>query len=146
MGFSDAILDTSLGTNLARFKDRHFLDAAMAASAMVAMADAHVSLSEQIAVDSVLENIERLNIFEPNKAVALHRQYVEAMVANSGEGEDKALTAIGRFRGDTEAAQLLMCIARYTALADQNLGNRERMAIRRLCRELDIDSEQCEKD
>lgn len=142
MSFSDTIL----GLNLARYRDRHFLDAAMAASAMVAMADANVSLSEQSAVDSVMENIERLNIFEPGKAVAVHRQFVEAMIANSGDGEHRALTAVSRFKGDSESAKLLVQIARYTALADQELGNRERLAIRRLCRELEIDSKSLEKD
>ena len=35
---------------LARFRNRQFLDAAMAASALVAMADGEVSLWEQVAV------------------------------------------------------------------------------------------------
>ncbi|NIP14198.1 MAG: hypothetical protein GWM88_05485 [Pseudomonadales bacterium] len=135
------LTDKILGTGFARFKDRRFLEASMAASALVAMADAHVHLSEQLAVDRVLENIERLNVFDPRKAIDLHRQFVHAMRANSGEGQDWALEAIGRFRGNEEAADLLIRIARYTAHADQDLSGSELMAIRRLCRELGVDPE-----
>lgn len=133
--------DKILGTGFARFKDRRFLEASMAASALVAMADAHVHLSEQLAVDRVLENIERLNVFDPRKAIDLHRQFVQAMRSNSGEGQDWALEVIGRFRGNEEAADLLIRIARYTAQADRHLSGRELMAIRRLCRELGVDPE-----
>ena len=133
--------DKILGSSFARFRDRKFLEASMAASALVAMADSHVHLSEQLAVDRVLENIERLNVFDPRKAIDLHRQFVQAMRANSGEGQDWALEVIGRFRGDAEAADLLVRIARYTAHADQRLSGNELMAIRRLCRELGVDPE-----
>ncbi len=136
-----SLKDTILGAGFARFKDRRFLEASMAASALVAMADAHVHLSEQLAVDRVLENIERLNVFDPRKAIDLHRQFVQAMRANSGEGQDWALEVIGRFRGNEEAADLLIRIARYTAQADQHLSGSELMAIRRLCRELGVDPE-----
>ncbi|NIP84578.1 MAG: hypothetical protein GTO03_03080, partial [Planctomycetales bacterium] len=79
-------------------------------------------------MDRVLENIERLNVFDPRKAIDLHQQFVQAMRANSGEGQDWALEVIGRFRNDGEAADLLIRIARYTAHADQRLSANELLA------------------
>ena len=64
---------------LARRRDRPLLEAAMAASALVAMADREVRLSEQLALDHVLERIERLSVFDPHTAVDLHKRYAEEL-------------------------------------------------------------------
>jgi tellurite resistance protein len=52
-----------------RYRDRTFLKAAMAASALTAYADGSVSVTERFKVDEILERLERLHIYDAQKAV-----------------------------------------------------------------------------
>lgn len=128
-----------VGDRYGRFRNRPFLEASMAASALIAMADAHVNAAERMSVETVMENIRRLNVFEPRTAIRLHCQFVAAIKANSRSGEALALRTISRFKGDEKAAEMLVNIAHYTALADNELVPEELIAIRRVYRELGID-------
>ena len=69
----------SVQERLHRHQDRAFLKAAMAASALAAYADGTVSLSERYSIDEMLENVERLNIHDPDKAVQILNDYVHAL-------------------------------------------------------------------
>ncbi len=127
------------GEGYARLRNRPFLEASMAASALIAMADEHVNAAERLSVESVMENIRRLNVFEPRTAIRLHCQFVAAIRANASTGEALALRAISRFKGDLKAGEMLVSIAHYTALADNELVPEELVAIRRVYRELGMD-------
>lgn len=50
----------TLRNGLTRFRNRQFLDATMAATALVATADGEVTFSELSALDSVLETVQDL--------------------------------------------------------------------------------------
>ena len=64
-----------------RLRNRSFLEATMAASALVAMADGEVKFSELSALDDLLENVRELQVYDPHVAVDLCRDYVEAIAA-----------------------------------------------------------------
>jgi len=55
----------TLRNSLSRIRNRQFLDATMAATALVAMADGEVTFSELSALDAVLETIQDLQIYDP---------------------------------------------------------------------------------
>jgi tellurite resistance protein len=50
------------GEGYVRLRNRPFLEASMAASALIAMADEHVNAAERLSIESVMENIRRLNV------------------------------------------------------------------------------------
>ncbi|MEK9644418.1 MAG: hypothetical protein VW547_02635 [Alphaproteobacteria bacterium] len=62
----------TLRRGLARFPNRAFLDAVMAAAALVATADGEVTFSELSKLDDVLENVQDLQIYDPHVAVDLY--------------------------------------------------------------------------
>ena len=59
----------TLRNSLSRMRNRQFLDATMAATALVATADGDVTFSELSALDNVLDSIQDLQIYDPHVAV-----------------------------------------------------------------------------
>ena len=63
MGTFFSEITTTLKNEKERFRNRDFLKATMAASALLALADGKVTISEQLARDYILENIrDRKNL------------------------------------------------------------------------------------
>ncbi len=123
----------TLRLGLSRFRNRQFLDAAMAAAALVATADGEVTFSEMSALDDVLENIRDLNVYDPHVAVDIYRDYADALRTGGEAARRDALNAVARISGDTDACDLLVRVAVAISRADGELTAQEREAIGDLC-------------
>ncbi len=91
--------------------ERAFVDAAMAASALVATADGEVSFAERSRLDDLLTKVEPLASFDVHEAADLFRVYAETIRADPADGRAQALKAVRPFRGDPDAARRLLRIA-----------------------------------
>ena len=69
-GFLNA-LKSSYSTQMQRHQNKAFLNATMAACALVATADGHVTFSETVRVDQIVEILEQLKAFNPVEAAEL---------------------------------------------------------------------------
>jgi tellurite resistance protein len=116
-------------TRVQQIRGRRFLDAAMAAAALVSTADKDVRLSEQFALDRLLERTKRLRVFDPRAGVELHRRYAERITADSGKGRRDAIDSISSFRGDEERGLLILYVAAVVARADGDLSEAESRAL-----------------
>lgn len=135
-------LKKSLLNELDRFRNRYFLEATMAVSALLAMADGEVSISEHLARDYVLDNVRELNIYDVHKAVDMFRSYAEAIKADRKAGKEKALNIIAKFSGDTAHATVLIRAGVLIAKADGNFSKEEKKIIGELCHMLQLDTSQ----
>lgn len=125
---------------IARIRDRRFLEAAMAAAALVSTADHDTRLSEQIALDHLLERLEKLRIFHPHRAVDLHRRFAEAIEADPEAGRQKAVAAVSAFKGKGNDALLILFVA--ASIARANFAPQaEREVLRELQDHLDLPPE-----
>ena len=122
-----------------RLRNRSFLEATMAASALVAMADGEVKFSELSALDDLLENVRELQVYDPHVAVDLCRDYVEAIAADVEVGKAKALQAVGRIAGDDKAARLVVQMCLVISRSDGEFSESEVDAVRDLCAALWLD-------
>ena len=122
-----------------RLRNRSFLNATMAASALVAMADGEVKFSEMSALDGLLENVHELQIYDPHIAVDLCRDYVDALTADAEAGKAKALETVGRIAGDDEAARLVIQMCLVISRSDGEFSESEVDAVRDLCAALWVD-------
>lgn len=129
----------ALAQELARFRNRQFLDAAMAASALVAMADGEVSLSEQVTLDQVLETVQELRIYDPHAAVDLYKDHVDALAADSFAARERILKTVAKLAGDEAAGSVLIRACVAIAKADEDFSPPEQVAVRELCRALGRD-------
>ncbi len=123
----------------ARFRNRPFLEATMAASALVAMADGEVKFTELTAIDDLLESVRELQVYDPHVAVDLCRDYVDAIAADADSGTAKALQAVGRIAGDDEAARLVVQMGLVISRSDGEFSESEVDAVRELCAALRLD-------
>ena len=65
-----------------KVRDRQFLEAAMGASAMLALADGEISFAELMARDYILDHVKQLQVFEPNEAADIFCVYAETISNN----------------------------------------------------------------
>lgn len=94
----------TLRISLSRIRNRQFLDATMAATALVATADGEVTFSELSALDTVLETVRDLQIYDPHIAVDIYRRFADAIVENAEAGRRTAMAAFGKIDRNHEGA------------------------------------------
>jgi tellurite resistance protein TerB len=123
-----------------RTRDRAFLEAAMAASALVAAADGEVALAELHSRDEVLDRIDALQAFDASDAVAVFRGYVSAIETDHDAGVKQALAAVARVGSEPGQAALLMRVAVAIAKADARFSPEEQAVIVQLAESLGAES------
>ena len=128
----------TLRNGLSRIRNRQFLDATMAATALVATADGEVAFSELIALDKVLESVQDLQIYDPHIAVEIYRNFADAIVENADAGRIAAMAAVAKIERDHEPAELIIRVAVAIAKADGELSPLEARAIGDLCSTLGV--------
>lgn len=121
-----------------RSKHKTFVEAAMAACAMVALADEEQRLSELITRDRVLVRIDELRSINHDQAVRVYDSFAHQICDDPEAGRARAMASIGALAGDPEAAGLVarMCVA--IGRADQDFTARERGMVEAICRQLDV--------
>ncbi len=128
----------TLRISLSRIRNRKFLDATMAATALVATADGEVTFSELSALDTVLETVQDLQIYDPHIAVDIYRDFADAIVENAEAGRRTAMAAVGKIDRNHEAAELVIRVAVAISKADGKLSPLEARAISDICGTLGV--------
>lgn len=128
----------TLRNSLSRFRNRQFLDATMAATALVATADGEVTFSELSALDTVLESIQDLQMYDPHVAVDIYRDFADEIVRAPETGKLSAIAAVRKIAGDADAADLVLRVAVAISKADGSLSPVEADVITELCEVLGL--------
>ena len=130
----------ALAAELEKFRNRHFLEATMAASALVALADGDVNLTELNMIDQALETIHELKIYDPHEAVDIYRDYMDALHADPVKARINILDEVGKIADDPRAARLLMRVCVAIGKSDDDFSDREKAVITDLCDVLGLDT------
>ena len=123
----------TLRKSLTRFRNQQFLDATMAATALVATADGEVTFSELNALDSVLDSVQDLQIYDPHVAVDIYRDFADGIDRDAEAGKAAAIAAIRKIAGDADAAEHVLRVAVAISKADGDLSQVEAEVITELC-------------
>ena len=137
-GFLNA-LKSSYATQMQRHQNKAFLNATMAACALVATADGRVTFSETVRVDQIVETLEQLRAFDPVEAADLFRDFCDAVLDNPKEGHNKLATILENMRGNQETAELLIRICLAVTEADGKSSLVDQIEIVSLCSLLELD-------
>ena len=132
------LLVQSLQLQGERLRNKKFLEASMAASALVATADGEVSFSERAAVDSVLASVQALQVFDVHDAVDLFSDFVTAIQEDPESGMSRALGAVTAVADDSEAADLVVRIGCAISRADGKLTEKEKTQVAEIATSLGI--------
>ena len=131
-GFFREALDT-IGLEIERFRNRPFLEAVMAAAALVATADGAVKLAELAMIDEALVTVRALKIYDPHHAVDIYRDYAKALHDQPVLARDRALKAIARIADEPEAAHILIKVALAIGKSDDELREPECDILGKIC-------------
>ena len=126
---------------LNRHRHRPFLEAAMAACAVIATDDGIVSFAERVRVDQILETLDQLNIYDPHEAVDIFNEYVDEINQSAKTGHARAMESVETFSNDPESASLIIRICLAVAEADGKATLADQIEIVTLCSLLGVNPE-----
>ncbi|MEY2666288.1 MAG: hypothetical protein RLZZ384_459 [Pseudomonadota bacterium] len=143
MNFNDFLSDlkskaSELKTQALKFKNKDFLDAAMAGSALIAMADGHISSEEKQKMIKFIENHDALSIFTTSDVIKAFQDFVGQIEFDKDIGEAKAYLAIGKMKNNGDAGRLLVRMIIAIASSDGNFDSHEQSVASKIAKELTL--------
>jgi len=124
----------------ARHRGRQFLEGAMAASALVALADGDASLEEGAEVGRLMRVLDVLRDQNPGEGVETYLRYIDKLRKNPSATNEVRAQVKAAAAGDEEAAALLIVICHAVSEADGIVRDSETEEIGRLAQLLAINS------
>lgn len=128
-----------LKTEALKFKNKDFLNAAMAGSALIAMADGSISSEEKQKMVKFIESNDTLSIFTTSDVIKAFQDFVGQLEFDKDIGEAKAYQALGKMKSNAQAARLLVRMIIAIASSDGNFDDKEKKVAVKIAKELGID-------
>lgn len=128
-----------LKTEALKFKNKDFLNAAMAGSALIAMADGSVNAEEKQKMIKFIESNESLSIFPTSDVIKAFQDFIGQLEFDKDIGEAKAYQALGKMKSNAEASRLLIRMIIAIASSDGRFDDLERIVAVKIAKELGLD-------
>lgn len=149
MSFSNFLsgLKTKAGelkTEAMKYKNKDFLNAAMAGSALISMADGSVSPEEKQKMIKFIESNDALSVFTTSDVIKAFQEYVNQLEFDKDIGEAKAYQALGKMKSNVDASRLLVRMIIAVASSDGNFDANEKMVASKIAKELGINPSEFE--
>lgn len=129
---------SELKADVLKYKNKDFLHAAMAGSALVSMADGSVSAEEKQKMIKFIENNEALSVFTTSDVIKSFQEFVSQLEFDKDIGEAKAYQALGKMKSNAEASRLLVRMIIAIASSDGNFDANEKAVASKIAKELGI--------
>lgn len=123
----------------ARHRGRAFLDGAMAAAALVALADGDASLEEGAEVGRLMRVLQMLRDHDPTNGVESYLRHVDALRKDPTGVAKVRAKVVAAAAGDAEAAALLIVICHAISESDGIVRASEIAEIRTLAHLVGVD-------
>jgi tellurite resistance protein TerB len=130
---------SELKTEALKFKNKDFLNATMAGSALVAMADGVITPEEKQKMIKFIEAHDALSIFTTIDVVNAFQTYVSQLQFDKDIGEAKAFEALKKMESNTAAARLILRMVISIAGSDGEFDDYEKKMAVRIAKELSLD-------
>ena len=130
---------SELKTEALKFKNKEFLNAAMAGSALVAMADGSVSSEEKQKMIKFIESHDALSIFTTSDVIKAFQDFVGQLEFDKDIGEAKAYEALAKMKSNAQASRLLIRMIIGIASSDGDFDDTEKTVAIKIAKELGID-------
>ncbi len=127
-----SILD-GLNERIARHRNRDFLNAAMACSALATQADGKITLSERYRIDGILARLEQLRIYHPHEGPRILDGFLAELRDNPEAARGVLLGKLRRIAEDREAAELIVRIALSVSHSDGGFSASKRTLFVEIC-------------
>jgi len=129
---------SELKTEALKFKNKDFLNAAMAGSALIAMADGSVSAEEKQKMIRFIESNDALSVFPTSDVIKAFQEFITQLEFDKDIGEAKAFQSLGKMKSNQDAARLLIRMIIAIASSDGNFDASEKKVAARIATELGL--------
>jgi tellurite resistance protein TerB len=129
---------SELKTEALKYKNKDFLNAAMAGCALVAMADGSVSAEEKQKMIRFIESNDALSVFTTSDVIKAFQDYVGQLEFDKDIGEAKAYQSLLKMKSNEGAARLLVRMVIAVAASDGNFDAQEQAVAGKIIRELGL--------
>lgn len=129
----------SIQENIARYKNKDFLDAVVAGCALVAAADGKIDASEKQKMVEFIQRSEELKIFDIKEVIQRFTLFTDGFEFDHSIGTGEAMKAIGKIKPNPEASRLLIQVFCTIGMADGSFDDNEKKVVKNICVELKLD-------
>jgi tellurite resistance protein TerB len=138
MGFFDQLKSkaSELKNDVLKYKNKDFLNAAMAGSALIAMADGSISAEEKQKMVKFIEHNESLSVFTTKDVIDAFQNFVGQIEFDKDIGTAAAYQAIAKMKSNSEAARLLIRMIISIGASDGNFDADEKRIAVKIAKEL----------
>jgi tellurite resistance protein TerB len=140
MSFFDDLKNKAneLKNDVLKYKNKDFLNAAMAGSALIAMADGKISAEEKQKMLKFIENHDALSVFTTSDVIKSFQEFVGQIEFDQDIGESKAYQALAKMKSNAEASRLLIRMIIGIASSDGNFDADEKKIAAKIAKELGL--------
>jgi tellurite resistance protein TerB len=129
---------SELKTDVLKYKNKDFLNAAMAGSALISMADGSVSAEEKQKMIKFIESNDALSVFTTSDVIKAFQDFVAQLEFDKDIGEAKAYQALHKMKSNAEASRLLVRMIIAIASSDGDFDAKERVIASKIAKELGL--------
>jgi tellurite resistance protein TerB len=127
-----------LTSEVARFKNREFMEAVVAGCALVAAADGEINPEEKRKMIGFIQHSDELKVFDLGEVIDTFNRVTDKFAFDQTLGRAEALRLTGKLRSKPDAARLMVRVCCAVGSADGQFDQDERIACRLICEELDL--------
>lgn len=127
-----------LANEVMKFKNKKFLKAATAGSALIARADGDVSSEEKQKMIKLIENNKALSVFKTSEVITSFKEDLDNFEFDADVGEAKAYEALAELKGDEIACRTVMRLILSIAASDGVFDDDEKEVARKIAIELGV--------
>ncbi len=137
-------MNSSLQTNISKFKNTDFANASMAMCALIAAADGSIDASEKQKTTALIISNEILKIFPASDLRQKFEFYCDKLSQDFDFGKIEAIQALAKLNKKPDQGRAIIQIGIIIGGADGNLDRDERKVIKEACYAVGIKPEEFE--
>lgn len=127
-----------LAAEVKKFKNKEFLNAAMAGSVLVAVADGSVSSEEKQKMIRFIQTNQALKVFDTKKVVETFNQFLEVVEFDLDAGRAECFAAVAKLKGKEDQARLVVRMVIAIGESDGDFDSDERKVVEEISKEMNI--------
>ncbi|WP_304526945.1 tellurite resistance TerB family protein [Halomonas sp. I5-271120] len=135
---------SDLKTNAQKYRNADFLDAALAASALITVADGSIDAEEKKKTIVFVQNHDALSIFDSAEVIRKFRDHLNNLDPDNPDtdtdlAEISAFSTIGKVKKKDDQARMVLRLAIAIGGADGEFDEKEKAMALKIARELGLD-------
>ena len=131
-------VSTTLQGEVAKIRNKSFLESVVAGCALVAYADGVARAEEKQKMMGFLRNSEVLSVFGTDEIIAIFDKYAKQFEFDHQIGQASALQAVAKVKDKEAEARLMVRVCCAVGAADGDFDEKEKTVLRKICAELGL--------